>query len=667
MTTPDDDLRSMMHGAAESIDAGDLALADVRATANRRSLRRRVGAVVGVFGLVGAGVVAFVATGDSNDPETLVSADPTIVETPESTVAPDDTVDTVLPEATTPGVTVEVIQRPGAVGQPAGVGGAPQYGEWVVPWRDGFLVGAQASTPQPLPDELPEDIVALFPPEVVELFDGELPPTISEATAMLSEAGLLDVVADILAANPEASDAIYSVPVDGTGPALDVRFTTDGVTWEPVEMTPPPGADYLPGVTTVGDRLAVAYSTIDSTTGRMNPEGIVRVASTADLVNWDVVEVVTPPPPVTFPTGIGWSTDVAGFTANETGWVLSVHGGVSVDPEALIPADVRAELVGNEFGYGMSSDETGISIERTVDGADETIRYTWEELGVEPDVAAYLGDRGYEPQLWSSAWGATPTPSGVGPGYGQLVATSAGFLHIGDGVRFSPDGVTWATMEWPAENAFVSGSLVFDGGVVLLVSDLRGGTEFFRVDETGGSPVVLDVPGLPASIQSGYSATSREAIVIDASEPPPPPPPFVVEHDGHRLTVDNEDLSVEVVDVLTGEVVAEADVRDFGVVTDGPIVMDEAGLTVTDPETDQVVVVFTNDVIEAASEALVPADEYQYEPDLWLLASRDGDRFLLVDLDDGTGPEYPMIGAVASNGSNVLAQVDEEWVMYDLP
>jgi hypothetical protein len=667
MTTPDDDLRSMMHGAAESIDAGDLTLDDVRATANRRGLRRRVGAVVGVLGLVGAGVVVFVATGDSDDPATLVSADPTIAETPESTVAlddTDDTIDTVLPEATAASVTVEVIQRPGAVGQPAGVGGAPQYGEWVVPWRDGFLVGAHASTPQPLPDELPEEIVALFPPEVVELFDGELPPTISEATAMLSEAGLLDVVTDILAANPEASDAIYSVPVVVTGPALDVRFTTDGVTWEPVEMTMPPGADYLPGVTTVGDRLTVAYTPFDSTTGRQNAEGVVRVASTADLSNWDVQEVVTPPPPVTFPTGIGWSADVAGFAATESGWALSVHASVSVDPEALLPADVRAEYVGD---YGMYNDETGIVIERSVQGAEETIRYTWEELGVGPDVAVHLGDQRHEPNLWASTWGGTPTSSGVDTGYGQLVATSSGFLRIGEGVRFSLDGLTWTTLELPVDDAFVSGSLVFDGGVVLLVSDAGAGAQFYRVDEAGGSPTLIEVPGLPANIQSGYSAASREAIVIDASEPPPPPPPFVVEHDGHRLTVDNEDLSVEVVDLLTGEVVAEADVRDFGVVTDGPIVMDEAGLTVTDPETAELVVVFTNDVLEAASEEQLPANEYQYEPDLWLLASRDGDRFLLVDLDDGTGPGYPMVGALASNGSNVLAQVDEEWVLYDLP
>lgn len=666
MTTPDDDLRARLHSAAETIESGDLSLDDVRGTARRRSLLTRAGTLVGVVGLVAAGVVAVVTTGDSDDPGTLVSVDPTVPESPESTVLVDDTTGTTLPAPGTPGVTVEVVQRPGVVGQQVGSGGAPEYGEWATPWRDGFIVGAQTFTPQPLPAELPEEIVALFPPEVIELFGGELPPTIDEATAMLSEAGLLDVVSDILEANPEASEAIYSAPVDPGPPTLDVRFTTDGVTWEPIEMTLPTGASYVPGVTTVGDRLVVAYSTMDPTTG-MNVDGIVRVATTADLENWDVQEVVTPPPPVVFPAGIGWSTDVAGFAANESGWALSVHGGVSIDFEALLPEDVRADL-GGEMGYGMSNDSSGITIERTVGDTVETDRYTWEELGVEPEVAAYLGDQGYEPSLWASTWGGTPTSSGVDRGFGQLLATSSGFLRIGDDARFSPDGLTWTTVELPVDDAFVSGSLVFDGGVILLVSDFRGGSQFFRVDETGGSPVLVDIPGLPEHVQSGYSAATREALMIDASEPPPPPPPLVVEYDGYRLTLDNEDASVEIVDLTTDEVVGEANLRDFGVEGEGNVVLDDEGVTVTDPGTDEVLVAIPTEALEAASEQMRPDTEFEYTPDFWLLASRDGERFLLVDLDDGTGPDSSMgVGSLASNGSMVLAQVADEWVTYDLP
>ena len=665
MTTPDD-LRARLHGAADSIEPGHLTLDDVRATARRRSARTRVGSVVGVVGLVAVGVVGFVATGGSDEPGTLVSADPTVPETPESTAPGDDTVASTLPEPTTPGVRAKVLRQPGVVAQPAGAGGAPEYGEWATPWRDGFIVGAQTFAPQPLPDVLPEEIAALFPPEVRELFGGDLPPTIDEATAMLSEAGLLDEVTDILAANPEASEAIYSVPVDEDGPTLDVRFTADGVTWEPIEMTLPPGATYVNSVATVGDRLVVAYPTTDPATG-MNVDGVVRVATSSDLVNWDVQEIVTPPPPVTFPDGIGWSTDVVGFAANESGWVLSVYSGTNLNPEALLPADVRADLVGDDNGYGMSSDQSGIAIERTVDGQDETLRYTWEELGITPDVAAYLAEPTYEPALWAATWGGTPTPSGVGPGYGELVATSAGFLRVGEAVEFSPDGSTWTKVALPVDNVFVSGSIVVDGGVVLLVSGSPEGVELYRVDDTGGSPVLLDVPGLPPYVQAGISGSADEVIVIDASEPGPFPPPLVVDYEGYRLTIDNEDQSVEIVDLATDEVVGEANLRQFGQDADGNVVLDDAGVTVTDPTTGEVLVAIPTAALDAAGEAQNPVTDMDYTPDFWLLASRDGERFLLDDLDDSAGPNSPGVGALTSNGSTVLAQVNGAWVVYDLP
>jgi hypothetical protein len=666
MTTPDDDLRARFHGAADSIDAGDLSLDEVRATARRRTLWTRAGAVVGVLGLVAAGVVAVVATNSSDDPGTLVSADPTV---PESTVAVEDTIASTLPESTTPSVTVEVIQRAGVVGQPAGLGGAPEYGEWVVPWRDGFLVGTQVYQPQPLPPELPEEIVALFPPEVVELFDGQLPPTISEATDMLSEAGLLDVVADIIAANPEASDAIYSAPVDDE-PTLDVRFTTDGVSWEPVEMTTPPGASFLSGLTAVGDRLAVAYSTIDPLTG-MNLDGIIRVASTADLVTWDVQEVTVPPPPVAFPGGINWSADVVGFAANESGWVLAAFGGAQVDVAALLPPEVRIELAGvdDEVGYGMYHDDRGVVVERNVGEVTETDVYTWEELGVAAEVVPYLrGDRYYEPTRWSSTWGGAPTQAGGVTGFGQLVATSAGFLQVGEDVQFSPDGIAWTPVELPLGDRSVTGAFAFDGGAVLVASDFQSrGAEFHRVDATGGSPVLLDLPGLPEYTQSGYSPSTRHVLVLDAGEPPPPTPPFVVEHEGYRLTLAASMEGVEIVEIATGDVVGTADIADFGQQTDGNVMLDDTGVTVTDPVTGELVVMIPAEVLDAASDEQSKEYSYEYAPDFWLLASGDGERFLLVDLDDGPEGNFVGIMGIASNGTKVLAQFDDQWVVYDLP
>jgi hypothetical protein len=690
MTTPDDDLRSQLHGAANSIDPGDLSLEGIRATARRRGRLSRAGAVVGVLGLVSAGVVAFVAAGGPDDPGTLRSADPS---TPESTQAPEssvaDTTVTTLPESTTPSVTVEVVQRPGVTGQPVGVGGAPDYGEWTVPWGDGFLVGAQEFAAQPLPDELPDEVVALFPPEVVELFDGELPPTIDEAIAMLSDAGLLDVVEEIILENPEAYEAVYSVPSVDEPPTLDVRYTTDGVAWEPVEMTLPPGASYPTNVTSVGDRLVLAYSTVDPMTG-LNADGVVRVASSVDLVDWDVQEVVTPPPPVSFPSGVHWSADVAGFAANESGWAMSVYSGVNVNPEALLDAELQASLADGGYGYGLNIDEAGITVElsgpatvtttagsvpagtdpeldATVSSSDsevvETTTYTWEELGIAPDVAAYLGDQEYEPVVWSSNWGETPTPGGVDTGFGQLVATSTGFMRAADGLEFSPDGITWTPSELVLEDAFVSGAFAFDGGAVVVVFDYLGRGQVFRVDENGGSPVLLDVPGLPESFQSGYSNTTRNALLIDASEPPPPPPPLVVEYDGHRLTADFSTGALEIVDMATGAVVGEADLSEYGSEPEGNVAIGDDGVTVTDSATGGLIVAFPIEALTAAEDESSDESEYDDAPDMRLLASRDGERFLLVDLDDD---EYGF-GSIASNDTKVLVQVDEEWAVYDLP
>ena len=115
--------------------------------------------------------------------------------------------------------------------------GGSGFAEWMVPWKDGFLAGGTVYQPQPLPAELPPEIVELFPPEVVDLFADGLPETIDEATAMLSEAGLLDEVTTVISEHPEASEAIYSS--QPTSPQAIVQFTTDGEDWTSVDVTLP--------------------------------------------------------------------------------------------------------------------------------------------------------------------------------------------------------------------------------------------------------------------------------------------------------------------------------------------------------------------------------------------------------------------------------------------
>jgi hypothetical protein len=661
-----DELRRGLDDLARSIDVGELDLQSVHSGARRRRLRARLGATIGVVALAVGATVGVVTLPADDEPDTLATLD---VDPPDTSDVAATTVEETLSNelSTTPALTVRMVERPAMVGQRVGTGGAPQYGEWTVGWQDGFLVGAQSFAPQPLPDELPEDVVALFPQEVLDVFGGELPATISEATQMLSEAGLLDTVTDIIAANPAASEAIYSVETEVTPPSLDVRFTTDGVTWEPVEMTLPPDASYFNSVSAVDGRLVVSYGLQDPLTG-VAADGIARVATTENLVDWTVQEIVIPPPPVELPADALWSVYVNGVASNETGWVASVHSGLELDLVRLLPDEVRAQYEQSDDGYSTSLDETGFSLERFVAGKSETDKYTWEALGISPDVAAYLTGQNYEPTLWAATWDGSPTASQASVPIQQVVATPAGFVGLGEEIWFSPDGLTWTTNPLPSADAYLSSSFTFDGGIVAFVGT-RNGARILRLDERGGSPQWLDIPGLPENSQGWFGFGSRLGVVLDAAEPGPPPPPLVVETDGHRLTIDNETGTAEVVALATDEVVATA---DFGrrLDDDASIVFGSDGVTVTDPVTGAVIVVFPTDVLEAASRALYETEPMtepeEYRPDTWLLATLDGETFVLDDLDDGTGDSYVGGGTLAANGSRLLLQVAGSWVLYDL-
>ena len=537
MTEPDD-LRRSLDNVAATIDVGDLDLAAVRTHARRRRRRAQLTAGLGVAALVVGATVAVVAFNAGDEPDTLVSAEAD-ESAPSTSIGDEEPVTTDL--STAPAQTVRVIDRPGVPGLVAGVGGAPEYGEWAAAWKDGFLVGSLAYAPQPLPAELPEEVSALFPQEVRDLFGGELPPTIAEATEMLREAGLLETVTEIILANPEASDAIYSVE-NLEPPTLDVRFTTDGTTWEPVEVTPPPSLGYISGATAVGDRLVVWY-------GSQGPDGdvgdgTVRVATTVDLVNWSVQEIVTPPP-TGLPDGVTWTVQPLGFAANESGWVASVSTGLNLDPFELIPAADRVGL-DPSAGYSFSTDDTGIILDVEGDGVD-SVTYTWDELGVTPDVADYFGDGSYVPTTWAASWDGVPATSQTpGPMEG-IIATPAGFVGLGSDVRFSADGLTWTTGPLPVEDAYyVTAAFTFDGGIVAFI-DTADGVQIHRLDERGGSPERLDIPGLPATANGAYGPGSRLGVVLAATEPGPLPPPLVVEADGHRLTIDPSSGFAEVV------------------------------------------------------------------------------------------------------------------------
>jgi hypothetical protein len=657
-------LRERLDGVAASIDAGEpeLARTAVDDVVGRRRARKRLGVVLGAAAVVAVAATTVVVTLGGDEPDTLVTSDDTM---PADTVA-DDGADVPTPTFDLPVATaqpVELIEGAAGAAVAAGASGAPEYGEWIVPWDDGFLVGSMSFPPQPLPTALPEEVVALFPQEVIDLFGGDLPDTISEATEQLSAAGLLDEVSEIIQANPAASDAIYGAPTEA--PTLDVRFTVDGVTWEPRAVVSPPGATYLSGVTSVGDRLAVVYGILDPLSGAPL-DSTVTVATTTDLTNWSTQDIVVPSPGE-LPEGITWRVYAQGLVANDDGWVVSVSASIDADPFALLPADVRDEIDGGN-GLGMSTDGVGVTIEYGFDsdGNDPTgtRTFTWDELGVAPEVAQLIADQDYAPTLWAASWDGEPIPTDAPPIGGPIAATPAGFVQWTDQTWFSPDGITWTASPLPDDATWVTGAFNVEGGLIVLSSSTTGEALVHRVDELGENAVLLDLPVPASSSVSTFASASgsvSSAMVVALDPVREADQQLSVEVDGYRLTMLQPAGLFEVVEVATGDVVVSE--NPFGPGSeDSNIVFDDTGVTVTDPDTGEVVVVFPSDVMDAAESEFFDAGRGEYQPDLWVLASLDGERFVVDDIDDSIdGPT-----SLATNGSRLLLQSGGNWITYDL-
>jgi hypothetical protein len=487
---------------------------------------------------------------------------------------------------------------------------------------------------------------------------------------MLSDAGLLDVVAEVIREHPEASAVIYGTP-PSEPPSLDARFTTDGMTWEPVDVTLPAGVMYLSSVTTVGDRLVVAYS--PQSPNSASPPDTAVVATTTDLVNWTTQVIPTSGPDIELPPEIMRSVSAQGLVANERGWAITVFESTEPDVLALIPAEDRARIEADNSGYGVSFDDAGIQVDLAFSDtgtATETLEYTWAELGIAPEVAEYLGGNQYEPRVWAATWDGTPSVSTDAPWSDQLLATPAGFVQFTDRTLFSTDGLSWTASPLPDPDGVVTASFAFDGGVIAL-SDSGDGATVYRLDERGGSPELLDLSDLPAQVRSGFSpqSPSRSAVIVDVLDPEARPEPRVVEFEGYRVTVDDLLGRYEVVETATGDIVASERVGATGFAEGSNLAFDADGLVVTDPTTGDVVVAIPHEALYAApSDAPGDAGWSEYLPDLWLLASVDGEHFVVDDLVDDVAAEDGFGGPVVlvANDDQLLVNLGGAWLHYDL-
>jgi hypothetical protein len=98
-----------------------------------------------------------------------------------------------------------------------------------------------------------------------------------------------------------------------------------------------------------------------------------------------------------------------------------------------------------------------------------------------------------------------------------MLATPAGFLQWADEMLFSPDGLTWTASPLPNPDGYVTAGFAVDGGVIV-VSTSPDGTLVYHLDETGGSPTLLDLPDLPENFLIGFSQwASTSGLIVRAS------------------------------------------------------------------------------------------------------------------------------------------------------
>ena len=227
------------------------------ASAHRRRMRTRVAAGLGVVALVVGGAVVFAVTRpvrrSGHAGERRPDRRPT-------DGGPPDTVAGRRSRRTGGRhPTVPVIEQPRVPG--VAVPTCRPRRRSPFPWRDGFVAGSVVFPPQSLPAELPPEIAALFPQEVIDLFAGELPATIDEATDDAVRSRVCSTrCRQSSAPTPRRRrrSTVNRTPTPRPSRPGSRPMARRG---KPIEMTLPAGATYFDGLATARRPVGRARST----------------------------------------------------------------------------------------------------------------------------------------------------------------------------------------------------------------------------------------------------------------------------------------------------------------------------------------------------------------------------------------------------------------------
>lgn len=370
--THDDELRQRMNRLADETEVSPVTLESVEARGRRRTQRQRIVAVAAAFLFVaGAAFGLNALTGQQGDTDV---ASPVGDDAEASTSDADDTADddaaaddaardTTLSTTTTMPVGDEMAET--ATAEYDHAYDSAYYGpNQVVPWKGGFLAWGQRFVPSEVTmADLVPDIGDRFPPEIVEALraagigEGD-PYTIDEAMQIIEAAGLMEVAEETVLADPELLDAFNEVSAGGTHVPF-VELSTDGVTWEPVEIGLLLGENGWPQLASNGDALIVAVqnNTWDPETGRTIDQSL-TVHTTTDLQTWHSHELEIDVPDASPYASIeAYPSSVA---AGPDSWYVSVSVHSWIDVWSALPADVIDEM--NRNNWGWEHRDEGIAI-----------------------------------------------------------------------------------------------------------------------------------------------------------------------------------------------------------------------------------------------------------------------------------------------------------------
>jgi hypothetical protein len=667
-----DELRRTLNTIADDLALEPASPSAVMQRGATRRRRRRAalggGTAVVTIALVGA-VVANRDRGDdtlelSTPPATTVpdvGGDATADDAPETTV-------------TTPPTMPPIANDVGSTGSVVATAIGPQPGQTsqLLPWRDGFLsIGFQYEA-QPL-GPLSDEIVALFPEEVTALFPDGLPPTIAEATQVLSEAGLLDEVSAVLEEHPEASAAIYAQ--SPLPPVVTASYTVDGADWTVTDLTPP--TDY-PGQFIVGGDRLVTWS-MDGSEGDPSSTRRLTIAWTSDLSTWETttIDLGAIADDATAPL----RSDVFANSLAIVGdrWMAQVERQTWVEYESLLPADVRASINSPEGGYSIGTTPSGIRLEiYDATGTPTTSDFTWQELGLDGDPQV-TDDAASHPLILTGVFGAgyeqLPAPAGFE--YGTMTTLGDQFVLIGNGAHVTTDGRSWTTIDGLPSDVYLNSISPVDGGHLLVGDGPNGSTAWLRRDD--GSVTEVQLPALSEPYGVWNQNASSAAWVVElgsgTGDETWDPVTVTVDYERFVLTIVNgpDGTDYSLADGTTGEILRTGTVDPNS--PDGDIwqydeATGEASVVVTAEDGTELVRIpaeVMNEAYDRAYGAATPSEPQDWNPDLWLIATADGTNWLTIDLAD-PDPEsgfWPN-GAAINNGS-VLFQTADGWVLEPLP